>query len=317
VYEVESLTKVYPGAEKPANDDISLTVHSGEIFGVLGPNGAGKTTLVRQLAGLLRPTSGMIRLFGVDISAKQHTVAAYVAVQPQSAAALLDLSVAEAIRHTGRLRGLSGPAVAESTSATLEVLGLGGLARRRIRSLSGGERRLVSLAVTLVGDRSVLILDEPTNELAPEARRRVWDHLLELNAAGRTIILVTHDVLEAERVISRVGLVNHGRLMALGSTSELRQRVDQRVRLEIAFAFTGSGDRAGPDLAMLLDGVVEVEVLHQTGDRVLALVERSDVRDVLNHLVDRVGPGGLTDLRVLGPSLEDVYLRLGGGQLLG
>jgi ABC-2 type transport system ATP-binding protein len=318
VYAVESLTKVYPGATTPANDGISLTVRSGEIFGLLGPNGAGKTTLVRQLAGLLAPTSGQIQLFGVDIGREPHVVAAQVAVQPQSAAALLDLSVRSAVRHTARLRGLSRTGAARSTDAALAVLRLEHLAGRRIRGLSGGERRLVSLAVTLVGERPVLILDEPTNDLAPEARRLVWDHLLELNAAGRTIVLVTHDVLEAERVIGRVGLVNHGRLMALGPTSELRARVDQRVRVELAFA--DGAEVAADHLAGLLDGAVpgaRAEVLYRTGDRVLVLVSRQAVRDVLNALVDHVGPAGVADLRVQGPSLEDVYLALGGEQRLG
>ncbi len=309
VYEIEALTKVYPGAQTPANDDINLTIASGQIFGLLGPNGAGKTTLVRQLAGVLRPTSGSIRLFGVDVVRNPHVVASCVATQPQSAAALLDLSVREAVRHTGRLRGLSRDAALAGTDETLAVLGLHELASRRIRTLSGGEKRLVSLAVTLVGDRSVLILDEPTNELAPETRRLVWDHLLALNAAGRTIILVTHDVLEAERVVGRVGLVNHGRLMALGATEELRRQVDQRVRLELAVE-----GPAGSELAGLPEAV---EVVHRGDGRVVLLVERATVRGLLDILVDRLGSAGLADLRVQGPSLEDVYLRLGGDQRLG
>jgi len=314
VYEVQSLTKVYPGAARPANEDISLTVHGGEIFGLLGPNGAGKTTLVRQLAGLLAPTRGAIRLFGVDITRAPHAVPAQVAVQPQSAAALLGLSVRESVYHTGRLRGLTPVAARAATDETLALLSLGSLAGRRVRTLSGGEKRLVLLAVTLVGDRPVLILDEPTNELAPEMRRLVWDHLLALNAAGRTIVLVTHDVLEAERVIARVGLVNHGRLMALGPTSELRSRVDQRVRLELAFG-EATGEDGGDHLTDLLG--TEAKVLYRTGDRVLILLPRSAVRDALAVLADRFGATGVTDLRVTGPSLEDVYLQLGGGERLG
>jgi ABC-2 type transport system ATP-binding protein len=322
VYEIEALTKVYPGADTPANDNINLTIADGEIFGLLGPNGAGKTTLVRQLAGLLRPTSGSIRLFGVDVAKQPHMVTSCVATQPQSAAALLDLSVSEAIRHTARLRGLSKAAARLACDTTVAVLGLEPLASRRIRNLSGGEKRLVSLAVTLVGDRGVLILDEPTNELAPETRRLVWDHVLALNASGRTIVLVTHDVGEAERVIARVGLVNHGRLMALGTTTELRAQVDQRVRLELALSGSASaqlGDlsQVGTLGTTFSDLGGSAEVLYRTGDRVLLLVERSAVRGVLNTLVDRIGPDGLTDLRVQGPSLEDVYLRLGGDQRLG
>ncbi|MBV1850754.1 ABC transporter ATP-binding protein [Catellatospora tritici] len=310
VYDIEAVTKHYPGAAAPANDEITFTVARGEIFGLLGPNGAGKTTLVRQLSGLLRPTSGRITLFGTDVTAHPHVVAEHVALQPQSPAALLDLTAAEAVHHTGRLRGLTTVAARAQTAALLALLGIDQLAARRVRTLSGGEKRLVSLAVTLVADRPVLILDEPTNDLDPAARRLVWDHLRKLNAEGRTIILVTHDVAEAERVIDRVGLVNHGRLLALGPTAELRRRVDQRVRLDIALP-----EHTDPVLDELLADAGDQLV--RDGDRALLLVARDRVRDVLDAVADRIGPTGLSDLRVQGPSLEDVYLQLGGRDRLG
>jgi ABC-2 type transport system ATP-binding protein len=309
VYHVESLTKRYPGASRNANDDISLTVHSGEVFGLLGPNGAGKTTLVRQLVGLLRPTSGRVLLFANDVARFPERVAEHVAVQPQDPAALLDLTAAESVYHTARLRGLSRRDARAATERTLAALSLQALAGRRVRQLSGGEKRLVSLAVALVGDRPVLVLDEPTNDLDPGARRMVWDHLRAVNATGTTIVLVTHDVLEAERVIDRVGLINHGRLMALGPTDELRRRVDQRVRVEVTLS-----DAGGADVGELLAGAGEVLT---SGERTRVLVPVDRVREVIDKVVERLGPHGLSDLRVQGPSLEDVYLQLGGQERLG
>jgi ABC-2 type transport system ATP-binding protein len=182
-----------------------------------------------------------------------------------------------------------------------------------VRRLSGGEQRLVSLAVTLVADRPVLILDEPTNELDPAARRRVWDHLRGLHAAGRTIVLVTHDVLEAERVIERVGLINRGRLMAIGRTADLKRRVAQRVRLEVAFADDADAGGYDPFADLLGDTVERI----RAGNRTILLVPREEVRATLETLLDKMGIDAMADFRVLGPSLEDVYLQLGGSERLG
>jgi ABC-type multidrug transport system ATPase subunit len=312
VYEVEALTKVYAGASDPANDAISFTIGGGEIVGLLGPNGAGKTTLVRQLAGLVRPTSGSVRLFGRDVIAEPDIVAQHVAMQPQDAAALLDLTASEAIFHTGRLRGLTRARAHQEVTDLLALLDIESSAKRLVRRLSGGERRLVSLGVTLVADRPVLILDEPTNDLDPQARKRVWDLLRKMNTDGRTVIVVTHNVLEAERILDRVGLINHGKLMALGRTADLRKQVDQRVRLEVSFA-------EGVDQTALavLDGVGEE--LIRANDRRAVLIERERVPDLISKLALGLGlgPQGLSDIHVQGPTLEDVYLQLGGEERLG
>jgi len=311
VFEIHELTKTYPGSSRPANDAITLEIAAGEVFGLLGPNGAGKTTLVRQLAGLTKPTSGEIRLFGHDIVRSPGVVAEYVALQPQRPSALLDLTAFEAVRHTGRLRGLGPSAAAASAEAGLAALGIEALGPRRIRGMSGGEQRLVSLAVTLVADYPVLILDEPTNDLDPSARRMVWDLLQKLRSSGRTIILVTHDVLEAERVIERLGLINKGRLMALGRTSELRARIDERVRLELTLH-----DQHGPmDLRAMVGE--HVQILSQDGERTVLLLPRDQVHAALVAVADRLGTKGLRDMRVSGPTLEDVYLQLGGSDRLG
>ncbi|MFZ5827910.1 MAG: ABC transporter ATP-binding protein [Bacillota bacterium] len=309
VYRVEHLTKVYKGGGSKANDALSFTINEGEIFGLLGPNGAGKSTLVGQLAGLLRPTAGRIQLYGMDIVAQPDLVAEYVALQPQHSMALFDLYPEEAIYHTGRFRGLSDAAAKQQCEALMAELSLEKLRRTQIRRLSGGQKKLITLAVAFVGNRPVMIFDEPTNELDPEVRRLVWEKLQGLNRQGATIILVTHNVLEAERVIQRVGIINHGRLMALGTPGELKSRVDQRVRLELLFKHE---DPAAP---ALLEHYGEVRPL--TRQQLNLLCEPGEARTVIDRVLAEVGLERLDDFRILTPSLEDVYLALGGGAKLG
>lgn len=309
VYQIENLTKIYKGSSTRANDSLTFEIYQGEIFGLLGPNGAGKSTLVNQAAGLVAPTSGSIRLFGYDVVAHPELIADYVALQPQLSLALFDLHAEEAIYHTGRFRGLSGPEARRQTDDLMEELGMNSFRGKQIRGLSGGQKRLVSLAVAFVASRPVLIFDEPTNELDPVIRRTVWEKMLALNRQGTTIILVTHNVLEAERVIQRVGIVNHGRLISLGTPGELKRRIDQRVRLELLFKLEANG------FSDLLGTLGEAKALSRQHWTVLC--HRETARSAIDQVLTQIGLDRLDDFRILTPSLEDVYLQLGGGALLG
>lgn len=309
ICQVEALTKIYPKSKRPANDGLTFSIQQGEVFGLLGPNGAGKSTLVGQLAGLVRPTSGSIHLFDIDVIQQPEAAAEYVAIQPQNSVALWDLTPQEAIYQTGRLRGMSHAAARQQTVALLEELGMTTFANRHVRTLSGGQRRLVLLGVAFIGDRPIQIFDEPTNDLDPEARRRVWDRLTRLSRSGTTIILVTHNVLEAEQVIGRVGIVNEGRLLALGTPGELKARVDQRVRLDLAPK--GDPEAVRPLLSELGEAVA------RPGGRWTVYCERAHTRATIDTLLARLTIDGLDDFRILTPSLEDVYLELSGGVQLG
>lgn len=309
VCRVEHLTKRYKGADKNANDDLTFDICEGEIFGLLGPNGAGKSTLVNQVAGLLAPTSGSIQLYGMDAVRQPDLTAEYVALQPQNSSALWELYPEEAISHTGRFRGLTAPEARRQTDALMAELGLDGFRKRPMRKLSGGQRKLVLLAVAFVGDRPLQIFDEPTNELDPDNRRLVWEKLLERNRQGATIILVTHNVLEAERVVQRVGIINHGRFMALGTPGQLKERVDQRVRLELLFKAEANG------FGDLLAGLGEAKPLSRQHWTVLC--PRETARGAIDQVMSTIGLDRLDDFRILTPSLEDVYLQLGGGAKLG
>ncbi|NLF78469.1 MAG: ABC transporter ATP-binding protein [Chloroflexi bacterium] len=237
VYEVIDLTKVYPRQTVPANDRLTLSVTEGEIFGLLGDNGAGKTTLIRQMANLLAPTSGTIRLFGQPLGAAPLYVPAHIGYMPQDGLALNNLTVGETLYFTAHLRGLDRRAALAERDRLLDRLDLGAARDKLIVRLSGGQRRLAMLATTIAAAPPVLLLDEPTNDLDPQHRRLVWDLVRELSREqGLTVILVTHNVIEAERVIERVGILRGGRLIAVGRPGALKAGLNRQLRLEIVFA---------------------------------------------------------------------------------
>lgn len=301
VYEISNLRKIYRGGVL-ANEDLSLTIRRGEIFGILGPNGAGKTTLVRQMVGLLKPTQGTISLDGNEITRDASRVARSVAFLPQTPIALFDLTVREAILYTGRLRGMDRRVATAATDRLLMDFDLLPSQNILLERLSGGQLRLAGISTALIGDLPILVLDEPTNDLDPVNRRRVWERLLLLRQQrGTTVILVTHNVLEAERILDRVAVIDHGRLIALGSPGELKRAVDGRVRLEFSF-------REGAEAAA---AVLEGYGALATGERRWTLLSQ---REQVASLAAEILSGGrledLDDFRILTPSLEDVYLRL-------
>ena len=237
VYEVIDLVKRYPHQSIPANAGITLDVRAGEIFGLLGDNGAGKTTLVSQMADLLAPTSGTIRLFGQPLNAAPLYTQGLTGYMPQDGLALTNLTVGETLYFAAHLRGLSRRDARTERDRLLDRLDLGSVRERMAPRLSGGQRRLLLLATTIAALPPVLLLDEPTNNLDPAHRRLVWDVVRDLKTQrGATILLVTHNVAEAERVIERVGIMRGGRLIALGRPGVLKADLNARLRLEIVFA---------------------------------------------------------------------------------
>jgi ABC-type multidrug transport system ATPase subunit len=237
VYDIRDLVKVYPGQTQPANKNISLQIHQGEVFGLLGDNGAGKSTLVRQMVNLTRSTFGSITLFGQSIERDPMLVPTNVGYMPQDGLALNNLTAGEAIYFTAHLRGLSRADALRERDRLLGAMGLGELRDRIVPRLSGGQRRLLQIAIAMAANPPVMILDEPTHNLDPQRRKLVWDTLRQVNQQqGTTIIFITHDAIEAEKVIQRVGILREGQLVALGKPSALKQSVDKKLRLELFFS---------------------------------------------------------------------------------
>lgn len=294
VYDLQAVTKHYPKQSQPANQQITLQIQAGEIFGLLGDNGAGKTTLVRQMVNLLQPTSGSIKLFGRPVADDPLYTAAIVGYMPQDANALNILTVGEALYFTAHLRGLSRRDAQQERDRLLETWQIGELRDKYSSRLSGGQRRLLRLVVALAGQLPVVILDEPTNDLDPQRRRMVWDNLKQLNQTqGTTIIFITHDAIEAEKIIQRVGILQRGALVAVGRPSELKKQVAQQLRMELFFP---------PEMPPHLPAHLTPHQL-QPG-RWVAWVERREVGQVLNGL----NLEALDDFRLYSATLEDLYV---------
>jgi len=303
-YEVRNLTKVYARPDVVANDGLSFSVEPGESFGLLGANGAGKTTLVRQLVGLLVPTSGEVRLFGEPLRPGQdRRVGRTVSYLPQDALALGELKVEEAIRWTGMLRGYDSRLATSETNDLLDALELGNVRDRLLRKLSGGQRRLVQIGMTLVGRLPVLILDEPTSDIDPALRGRIWELIAARARAGAAVLLVTHDVAEAEHVLDRVAILDRGRAIALGTPAELKARLSHRTRIEVVLAEDADVDPHEVGRAISEERKVR-------GRRISAWVRAEDAVSMLEKVVSSYGLDALEDIHLVTPTLEDVYMEL-------
>ncbi|TXS50958.1 ABC transporter ATP-binding protein [Streptomyces sp. t39] len=317
---VRDLVKTYPAArgrrgtpgtpEVRATDGISLDVGHGEIFGLLGPNGAGKSTLVRQLTGLMRPDSGSVELLGHDLVRHPERAARLIGYLGQESTALDEMTVSLAAETTGRLRGLSAKLARRERDGVLDELGLGALAARPIRKLSGGQRRLACFAAALVGHRPVLVLDEPTTGMDPVARRAVWaavDRRREEH--GVTVLLVTHNVIEAESVLDRVAVLDRGRVIACDTPSGLKERVAGEVRVELVWRERPPLDV--PEVAALRDAAQE------SGRRWTLRLAPEEARAAVAAVTGGEAFAALDDFTLATPSLEDVYLALGGNATKG
>lgn len=312
---VRGLVKTYPAARGRrgtpatpavrASDGIDLDVARGEVFGLLGPNGAGKSTLVRQLTGLLRPDEGSVRVLGHDLVRHPERAARLLGYLGQDSTALDELTVSLAAETTARLRGLDLRAARAERDAVIEELGLRELAGRPLKKLSGGQRRLACVAAALVGERPLLVLDEPTTGMDPIARRAVWAAVDRRRAErGVTVLLVTHNVIEAETVLDRVAVLERGRVIACDTPAGLKALVADEVRVELVW-------RAEPPLH--LPGVAALrEAAAASGRRWTLRLAADDARAAIATVTGGPAFAALDDFTLATPSLEDVYVALGG-----
>ncbi|WP_427925479.1 ABC transporter ATP-binding protein [Streptomyces sp. cg40] len=312
---VRGLSKTYPAVrgrrgapgtpEVRATDAVTLDIRRGEIFGLLGPNGAGKSTLVRQLTGLMRPDAGSVEILGHDIVRHPERAARILAYLGQESTALDELTVSLAAETTARLRGLDLRQARAERDAVLDELGLTAIAGRPLKKLSGGQRRLACVAAALVGERPLLVLDEPTTGMDPVARRAVWAAVDRRRAErGSTVLLVTHNVIEAETVLDRVAVLDQGRVIACDSPAGLKEQVAGEVRVELVWREKPPLDV--PEVAALRDRAVE------SGRRWTLRLAPEEARVAVATVTGGAAFAALDDFTLATPSLEDVYLTLGG-----
>jgi len=313
VLQTQSLTKHY--GSLTAVQDLSLEVHEGEVFGLLGPNGAGKTTSISMMCGLLRPDSGQVVIHGKPIADGDADVRARVGVCPQNIVLWGQLTCLEQMVFIGEMYGMKRKAVTQRSEQLLEELDLAEKRDQRARTLSGGMQRRLNLAMALVHDPEILVLDEPEAGLDPQSRVLVREYVKSL-ARRKTIILTTHNMDEAERMADRVAIIDHGKLLTLDTPEALKRTVGEGDVLEIE---TGEGpvlSEVEGSVGSALSVVAKIAPQVSSTNHTLVIRARGVV-ELLPAILDTLRsvdahPG---EVRLRANSLEDVFISLTGRRL--
>ncbi len=303
--EVRELVKRY--GERTAVDRVSFTVNEGEIYGLLGPNGAGKTTTIKVLTGLLPPTSGSVRIAGFDPFAEPLKAKAQLGWVGQETSLYEDLTAGENLRLACALGRVPRSEVRRRVAELLETIGLADRAGERVSRFSGGMKRRLHLAVALVHRPLVLLLDEPLVGVDPQARAHLMGLIARLAEEGHAVLLTTHDMDDAQRLSSRVGILDHGKLLAEGTVDELQARLGERDVLKLSGRFPGElpplPEALGAETLSLRDDELMLAVPNGSTalPRILGVLERDGI-SVERATLER-------------PSLETLFLELTGREL--
>ncbi len=309
--EIHNLIKRYTPDGPNAVDDISFTIREGEIFSLLGPNGAGKTTTISMVSTLLKPTSGTATVNGHNVQSNPMAVRRSIGVVPQELALYSELSARENLRFWGEMRGLGGAALQEEIDEKLALMDLTDRAKDRVDTFSGGMKRRLNLAVGLLGNPPLVMLDEPTVAIDPQSRRYILDYVKALNEKGTSVLYTTHYMEEAQELSDRIGIIDHGKLIALGTLDELTRMVGEHEMLLLQL-YQSEGGQTLADAVAVFDGV------HQASADDGAVVLNVESAEAMLPKV--LGKAGTLDLSVRNieirePNLETVFLHLTGRAL--
>ena len=312
--EVVSVTKRFE--DMVAVDDLSMSVTKGEMFGLLGPNGAGKSTLTRMISGMLNPTSGTIKVGNYSIQDDSMKVKELLGVVPQDIVLYDYLNAKENLSFYGRLYGLSGKKLKDRIDELLKFTQLDEKAvKRHVSTYSGGMKRRVNIAAALLHEPQVILLDEPTAGLDPQNKHALWEIIQSLKKQGKTIVLTTHMMEEAEELCSRVAIMDHGKIIALGSPSQLVKQVKMENTITVV------PDKASPKLVERIKGISGVKNVYTAQDE----TEKSETLKVITDNPDDILPDVVSTIvndgtKVLSVqlsrvTLEDVFILLTGRSL--
>ncbi|MET7903412.1 ATP-binding cassette domain-containing protein [Streptomyces sp. NPDC005355] len=304
------LTKVYPHADFAAVDRLDLEVYQGEIFGLLGPNGAGKTTTVGMLTTRVVPTAGSAWIGDIDVIAHPTLAKQIIAVVTQQNTLDRSLTVWENLYFHGLLFGMSGKRSRQTADRLLEQFRLSKWASSTVYALSGGMAQRLMVARAIFHRPAVLFLDEPSAGLDPQSRLALWEILEQLIAEGQTILLTTHNMDEADQLCDRVAIIDHGRILALGTPAALKQSVDADTVVTVLAH--GDADALGDRLTRAIDGVVRVRPVPGGVELQVKGADR-----LLPRIVTLAESGGfgLIDLSITASTLETVFISLTGKEL--
>ncbi|RKZ12953.1 export ABC transporter ATP-binding protein [bacterium] len=305
--EVIDLSKSY--GDLRAVDRVSFSLEPGEIFGLLGPNGAGKTTTISMIAGLLPPDAGKVRVDGLDLGQKPTEVKRRLGVVPQEIALYEDLTGKENLDFWGGIYGLSGRTLNARRDELLELVGLADRARDRVREYSGGMKRRLNLALGLVHKPRLVLLDEPTAGIDPQARLNILEVVRELASGGTSVLYTTHYLEEAEALCDRLAIMDHGSTLAQGSVAELKRELGD------GSVITLTGIDRLDTLAVIAERTDGMSVIELGEERVMLGVAGGSAG--LGPALEALYGGGLTpaQVQIKEPSLEDLFIKLTGREL--
>lgn len=292
-----------------AVDGVSFSISHGQTYGLLGPNGAGKTTTISMIAGLLTPDSGTVSVLGEPLTGSRKSL---IGLVPQDIALYPDLSALENLQFFGKLQNLSGSPLKNRIAEVLDVVGLAERAKDRIETYSGGMKRRANIAVGLLHEPSLLILDEPTVGVDPQSRNSILEAVEELGGAGMAVLYTTHYMEEAERLCDRIGIIDSGRLMVEGTREELIEQLGEQTTVTLRFS---GGREAVASWAETLRSLPAVSAVQE--DAGSLQIVASDGPGLIAPAVQSAQQGGVevTGVDVREPDLEAVFLHLTGKAL--
>lgn len=290
---------------------ISFQIERGEIFSLLGPNGAGKTTTISMLSCLLAPSQGDAIIDGHSVLKDAEAVKRVIGVVPQEIALYPDLTARENLRFWGRMYSLSGDVLKQRIEYVLDIAGLSDRADEKVETYSGGMKRRINIAVGLLHEPKVLYMDEPTVGIDPQSRRRILDTVLELNQKGLTVLYTTHYMEEAAELSQRIGIIDHGKLIALGTQGELTKLVGEADSVHIGI----SGEVNADALTAALGKLRGVQRATIEGEELLLQAENANAS--MGQIVSAITAAGgqIKSIKVDEPNLEAVFLHLTGRAL--
>ena len=294
-----------------AVNDVSFEIHSGEIFSLLGPNGAGKTTTISMLSTLLKPTSGDAFIGGHSVTSDPMAVRQLIGLVPQEIALYEDLAAFENLLFFGRMYGMSGNNLKTRAHEILEQVGLDERAKDRVKTFSGGMKRRLNIGIGLLHRPQLIFMDEPTVGIDPQSRRRILDSVKELNKQGLTVLYTTHYMEEAQELSNRVGIIDHGQLIACGTQKELTQLVGENDTLRLHL-----NEETDPaNLTMALSEVTGVIQATTTDHQIILITPEAE--EILPQVISSATALNIKirSIDIQEPNLEAVFLHITGRAL--
>jgi len=310
--EVNNLKKYFEDVK--AVDDISFQIKKGECFAFLGPNGAGKTTTINILSTYMKPTEGTSKLYDYDVVKEPKKVRQHIGVSPQESVFLDQLNVYENVMFFGKMYNVDKKKLAERAKELISKVGLDEKIKVLANKLSGGMKRRLNLIIGLVHDPDILFLDEPTSGLDPQTRRLIWDYITELKSRNKTIFLTTHYMEEADALSDRVGIIDYGKIIALGTPDELKASIGKGDLLEIKI------DGINGKILEMVDRVKSFEYVlnayYSEEDLLIRIMAMDGLRKI-GKIMKILTTDGLNvvDVSVKANSLENVFIELTGRSL--